>query len=1229
MNEPTEVNSVCHMDTDSADPHLFSVSTLACDTGIVNVQSPSSGLPNGHSCTSQNIPSETVIISQTLDLRDDSTKSCTQVNVYDEQSKELIVGKDENETIFLSCAKETSLLESENVTNQTDKVKTTMARSPARRGRLKVFQRDSKFSNMKNNESSNVEELALNISEASTQIIKTLDLNDATTPLNKVKNTITDEASEPCFMGDTQEYVDSVNNDTQEFVNHGDNDFIDKVCGADEPTQAYALGFSSSSSEEINPDETQKYEMFESDLTEEQKNDKSQTEKCSNDQADNEASEEDISDDDSDIEADSVLKSDVAELDCQDHLLSAESADDKPLLLDVKNNNDEGNESPETKEPNIEQVKETNCTSPAKPFENKVISLLSDKSPGKPLHKSALATRKGSPSPAPKQVAFAESPVEIHLEESNLVSDSRQLLNKKSHQRNISKSENICEMPEKKNKTVITSKGTEVIEDCELNVLLENQEGCSKDSALEGDSTCSKENLTIEDLCTSRTRKGRKSNIQCTPEVDKVNNKKIKLDQKTEVRPRGRPRKSALKGSVSVSGEKISENQASNIDMESTKIEPEKMNESINKPEPEKMNESINKPEPEKMNESINKPEPEKMNESINKPEPEKMNESINKPEPEKIKESINKPEPEKMSESINKPEPEKMSESSIKPSEPEQMKESINQPTSDKKTDAEIDNLNITLRKNSPSNPKLPNTEETIPTSSRRKRISNHPLYLKDFETDRPKVRKLSAGDQTERSVEKSNEISSSPKSRKSSRLSRSTVLIQPLSTDLNQAAKHLRNITDKTISAKKSKDIVQQANTTLSKQLQNISQPANTTSAKQSQNNLPAQTTSARQSQDIFQIANTTSAIQIVENVNSTSPKHSQDVILPVSTSSSRDGRSLRRQPKVSNENNSSASGKTTGNAKKGKKKLVQESERDNKKLELNCDHEVANTNTSIENINEQTKLNNSETTKQGGEFIQKSSAAEYNDKEIESQIKTKASKRKTRMSQPDPIQSTIKVSVTHVAEDKKKTKQKASSSKKCSPSPQSKVDQMISSPLLRRSSSAQKPKVMFTGLIDEPGEKIVKDLGGEIALAIHDCTHLVTDKIRRTVKFLSGLSKGLPIVSPLWLENSKQAGTFLDGHKYLVSDPSMEKQYKFTLHSSIAKAASVPLLKDYKIHVTKSVRPDAEQMQEILQCAGADYLKSIPNKVTDNTIVISCPEDKKLCQSAIKIDIKIIPL
>lgn len=43
----------------------------------------------------------------------------------------------------------------------------------------------------------------------------------------------------------------------------------------------------------------------------------------------------------------------------------------------------------------------------------------------------------------------------------------------------------------------------------------------------------------------------------------------------------------------------------------------------------------------------------------------------------------------------------------------------------------------------------------------------------------------------------------------------------------------------------------------------------------------------------------------------------------------------------------------------------------------------------------------------------------------------------------------------------------------------------------------------------------------LGGSMAKGVADMNCLVTDKVRRTVKFLCALAKGVPIVTTQWLE------------------------------------------------------------------------------------------------------------
>uniref|UniRef100_A0A8C5NC17 Mediator of DNA damage checkpoint 1 n=1 Tax=Gouania willdenowi TaxID=441366 RepID=A0A8C5NC17_GOUWI len=60
-----------------------------------------------------------------------------------------------------------------------------------------------------------------------------------------------------------------------------------------------------------------------------------------------------------------------------------------------------------------------------------------------------------------------------------------------------------------------------------------------------------------------------------------------------------------------------------------------------------------------------------------------------------------------------------------------------------------------------------------------------------------------------------------------------------------------------------------------------------------------------------------------------------------------------------------------------------------------------------------------------------------------------------------------------------------------------------------------------VLFTGVVDEAGEKVLARLGGVVANGVDDMNCLVTDKVRRTVKFLCAVAKGVPVVTTNWLE------------------------------------------------------------------------------------------------------------
>ncbi|EFN85476.1 Mediator of DNA damage checkpoint protein 1 [Harpegnathos saltator] len=123
---------------------------------------------------------------------------------------------------------------------------------------------------------------------------------------------------------------------------------------------------------------------------------------------------------------------------------------------------------------------------------------------------------------------------------------------------------------------------------------------------------------------------------------------------------------------------------------------------------------------------------------------------------------------------------------------------------------------------------------------------------------------------------------------------------------------------------------------------------------------------------------------------------------------------------------------------------------------------------------------------------------------------------------------------------------------------------------------SPSAARHRILFTGIAEDKYSKIVKMLGGCKMESVNMCTILVTDKVRRTYKFLCALGKGIPIVSIDWLHESESAAQFLDWENYILKDPAAEARFGFRLRKSLDKAKEKGLLVGYTIVLTPNIAP-----------------------------------------------------
>jgi len=163
----------------------------------------------------------------------------------------------------------------------------------------------------------------------------------------------------------------------------------------------------------------------------------------------------------------------------------------------------------------------------------------------------------------------------------------------------------------------------------------------------------------------------------------------------------------------------------------------------------------------------------------------------------------------------------------------------------------------------------------------------------------------------------------------------------------------------------------------------------------------------------------------------------------------------------------------------------------------------------------------------------------------------------------------------------------------------------------------------RVMFTGLPDDQSTKkfaVIEKLG---ALKVDDwkeCTHLVTDKVRRTVKFLCALSAGKPIVSLKWIDACKKESRRVLEHEFFLKDATSESTWNFKLAESLKIAQSgARLFEGLIFYTTGKIKPERHDLKEMIVAAGGSHVDKIPKNLSDNPgfVVVGCQEDIAECK------------
>ncbi|XP_011495083.1 PREDICTED: uncharacterized protein LOC105360010 [Ceratosolen solmsi marchali] len=178
-------------------------------------------------------------------------------------------------------------------------------------------------------------------------------------------------------------------------------------------------------------------------------------------------------------------------------------------------------------------------------------------------------------------------------------------------------------------------------------------------------------------------------------------------------------------------------------------------------------------------------------------------------------------------------------------------------------------------------------------------------------------------------------------------------------------------------------------------------------------------------------------------------------------------------------------------------------------------------------------------------------------------------------------------------------------------------SKCRRSISSPLI------QTPyKILFTGDKSKTYTETVTKLGGYITEDPAKCSILVTDKIRRTFKFLCSVARGIPIVSLKWLDDSNKSHYFLEWKNYILKDVATESRLKFKLMESLKKAENHKLFVGYTIILTPNItQPPISELKEMITFSGGKCLLRTPRNWQEKTVVITQADDIEHAKKIIK--------
>ncbi|XP_024022613.1 uncharacterized protein LOC21406327 [Morus notabilis] len=176
------------------------------------------------------------------------------------------------------------------------------------------------------------------------------------------------------------------------------------------------------------------------------------------------------------------------------------------------------------------------------------------------------------------------------------------------------------------------------------------------------------------------------------------------------------------------------------------------------------------------------------------------------------------------------------------------------------------------------------------------------------------------------------------------------------------------------------------------------------------------------------------------------------------------------------------------------------------------------------------------------------------------------------------------------------------------------------------LRKRREITDVRVLYSNHLDEDvikrQKKILARLGVSLASSIIEATHFIADQFVRTRNMLEAIASGKPVVTHLWIESCGEANCFIDEKNYILRDAKKEKEFGFSMPTSLSCASQNPLLQGFKVFVTQNTKPGKEIISSLVKAVrgravettGRSALKdgSLPNDL----LILSCEEDYEIC-------------